>query len=584
MVRTMRSFFKPVRDVLTLLTPEEKGGFFKICLLMGAVSTLEVVGIASIMPFIAVAANPALIHHNQILETTFQMFNFKSENDFLLLLGTVSLSIIVLGNSLKALSIWLLLRFVYTKNHSIASRLFSQYLQQPYEFFISKNSTDLTRHILAEVTQAVNEVILPLSKAFARALSTLCIILLLITVDPFLAAIGILTFSLAYFSIFKALKEQLAKAGKVRSRANKERSRKIAHACGGIKEIKLMNTEHVFIEDFDRPSKEFAEAQAKNAIINQLPLFVIETVAFGGILTVVLYFMSIQETGSALAFASLFAFAGYRLLPALQEIYASLAKVRFNLATIETLQLEFSSLSGQRVRAVFSVPRLRLQDSIILENISYRYPGAKDSIIKELSLKIKANSTVGITGTSGSGKTTLIDIILGLLIPQQGRLLVNSLLIDSSNLAAWQAAISYVPQFVYLSDDTVAANIAFGFPADQYDFDKIRQAAQIAQIETKIERLPQQYQTIVGERGIRLSGGERQRIGIARALYRCPDLLVLDEATSALDTKTEQSVIETIMANSKDRTTIMIAHRLSTLEQCDQIFRLSDDGTKLSLV
>lgn len=582
----MKAFLKTIKNILTLLTLAEKMSLLTISLSMVAVSILEILGIASVLPFIAVATNPNLIQNNTILISIFNYFKFSNQNEFLLLLGASSLVLIIFSNSLKAFSAWLLFQFAYDKNHTISTRLYEKYLYQPYEFFISRNSADLSRHILAEVTQVVNEAMLPLGKALARLFSAVLIVLLLILIDPLLAIVATMTFALAYLFIFKTLRKRLAKAGKERVLNNRERFKKVTETWGGIKDIKLMNKEYVFLKDFERPSKIFSKSLTTYATINLFPLYIIETVAFGGIIAIVLYFIITEERGPALALASLYAYAGYRLLPALQEIYTSISKVRYNSATIEALHKEFCAINDHLTKPdlkTSTTPVIKLKHCIKLENISYTYQSAPKPSLDKISLVVRANTTIGITGVTGGGKTTLVDIILGLLTPQTGQLLVDGIPIDHTNLLAWQTNIGYVPQFIYLCDDTIAANIAFGVPPELYDFDRIKLAAQVAQIDIQIEtHMPQKYQTIIGERGIRLSGGERQRIGIARALYRDPSLLVLDEATSALDDATEKEAIKAIHSIAKNRTTIIIAHRMSTLENCDEIFQLSSNGNMIT--
>jgi ABC-type bacteriocin/lantibiotic exporter with double-glycine peptidase domain len=370
-------------------------------------------------------------------------------------------------------------------------------------------------------------------------------LILLIIVDPLLALSVGVVLGLAYVAIFALVSGWLKRLGQASVKANQERYIAVSEAFGATKEVKVGGLEQAYIQRFSKPAEIYAKGQATAQVIQQLPRFVLEGIAFGGILLVMLYLMI--KSGSftaALPIIALYAFTGYRLMPALQQIYAATSQMRYAGPSIEALYDDM--MTFQEVVSDSSNPTpLSFNKSIDLEQVSYRYPNATHPAIKSMDLSIPARSSVAFVGATGSGKTTTVDVILGLLEPQSGKLIIDGQAITATNRRKWQSAIGYVPQQIYLADDSVAANIAFGISSENIDQKAVERAAKIANLhEFVVEDLPQGYATTVGERGVRLSGGQRQRIGIARALYHSPQVLIMDEATSALDSLTEQAVME----------------------------------------
>jgi len=354
----------------------------------------------------------------------------------------------------------------------------------------------------------------------------------------------------------------------------------INEAFNASKEIKVGGLEKIFIERFSKTAQALAKINAKTGVIDYLPRFILEAIAFGGMLLVVLYLLSQSgDFTSAVPVIALYAFAGYRLIPSLQQIYTSLTKMRFIGPALDDMHKDLKNL--QSFSTYQNSKPLLLKNNITLKNIYYNYPNASGTALKNIHFSIPARSTVGIVGATGSGKTTTVDIILGLLQAQKGSLEVDGKVIDKNNLRSWQSSIGYVPQHIFLADDTVAANIAFGIDSKKIDLQAVERSAKIARLhEFVISELPQKYETSIGERGIRLSGGQRQRIGIARAMYHNPQVLILDEATSALDNLTEQKVMDEVYNIGKDITIIMIAHRINTVKKCDNIFLLQKGELK----
>lgn len=579
-----------IRKVLDLLSPaERRHGLLLLCMII-VMALLDMIGVASIMPFIAVLATPDLVQSNRYLAAAYNFFSFADRSNFMFLLGIVVFVTLVLSIGFKAFTMWAMLRFSRLREYSLTKRFVELYLHQPYEWFLNKHSSDLGKSVLAEIGQVVGGAILPIMELIAQGCVVIALLSLLIITDPILACVGGLGMGLGYSAIYALMRHRMTRLGELRRESNRLRFETLAEAFGGIKEVKVAGLEANFVERFRRPAYDFALAQGSAQAVSQLPRFGMEVLAFGGILAVVLYLM--RSSGSlqgALPVVALYALAGYRLMPALQSLYVNFTALRFIGPTLDHLHKELVTLAPPPAERITPSP-MRLACEIALENIVYQYPRAPQPSLHDVSIHIPARSTVGLVGATGSGKTTTVDIILGLLQQQSGRLLVDGVTITAENRRDWQSSIGYVPQNIFLADDTVAANIAFGVAKEDIDMAAVERAARIANLHAfVVGGLPNGYATGVGERGVRLSGGQRQRIGIARALYHRPPLLVLDEATSALDNLTEQVVMEAVHNLGHEITIILIAHRLTTVRECDSIFlldngRIAAAGTYAELV
>jgi ABC-type multidrug transport system fused ATPase/permease subunit len=572
-----------LKKLLDLLTPHERK---RAGLLLGMIlvmALLDMLGVASIMPFMAVLMNPELLETSAILKIAFAAssnLGVEAPEQFLFALG-IGVFILLVGSlAFKALTTYAQLRFTLMREYSVGKRLVEGYLHQPYSWFLNRHSADLGKTILSEVSTVIYTGVTPVMNLIAQGTVVIALLTLLIAMDPKLALIVGLTLAAAYGLIFKTTSGLLARMGSERVKANQERFTALSEAFGAAKEVKVGGLEHAYIKRFAEPAQTYASHQASAQVISQLPRFALEAIAFGGMLLVMLYLMAQSGSfASALPIIALYAFAGYRLMPALQQIYGALTQLRFAGPALEALHKDLMSL--QPAGPNTQQPAMPLTQAITLNNIVYRYPNAATPALKGISLSIPAKSTVGLVGATGSGKTTTVDLILGLLDAQEGTLAIDGQPITELNKRAWQRAIGYVPQQIYLADDTVAANIAFGVAPEQIDQAAVERAAKIANLHEFVTNdLRRGYATTVGERGVRLSGGQRQRIGIARALYHNPQVLILDEATSALDNLTEQAVMEAVHNLGHKITIILIAHRLSTVKACDQIFLLEKGELK----
>jgi ATP-binding cassette subfamily C protein len=572
-----------VKTFFDLLTPRERRNLYLLFCAVLVMAGLEVVSVASIMPFLSVAADPASVHESAYLSWAFETFGFADTNTFLIALGLGALTALVASNTFIVFTTWALYRYVWGRNHSLSRRLLRSYLYRPYEYFLTRNSAELGKNILEEVKEVTNSMLMPVLQGGAKAVVALLIVGFLFFVDPFVAGMATLILGLAYAGIYYAVRDRLDRTGAARVEANTKRYQFVSEAFGGIKEVKLRGKEDTFLEQYEDPSRRYASVQARYRVIKRAPRYILEAVAFGGIILIAVYLIAVQENiRQVIPMLGLYAFAGYRLMPALQQAFKGIASARFNIAALENIHEDLQRRTEAPLhvstngRPDATEASLTLDDCLELEKVSFTYPGADEPAIREISLEIPAHTTVGFVGKTGSGKTTTVDLILGLLRPQQGVISVDGTpLRDGGTIRRWQKDIGYVPQQIYLADDTVARNIAFGVPENEIDIDAVRDAARRAHIHDFItSELPNRWQTAVGERGVKLSGGQRQRIGIARALYHQPSVLVFDEATSALDQATEASVMEAIYALEGNHTMLMIAHRLSTVKRADNIVML----------
>lgn len=571
-----------LRKLFSLLNRRERRNLFGVFAAVLVMATLQVLSVASIMPFLSVAANPSSIEQNAYLRWAYTTFEFGSRSSFLIGLGISALVVLLASNAFIIFTRWLMERYAWGRNHSLSRRLLRSYLYRPYEYFLTRNSAELGKNILEEVKEITDQMLKPTMLGMAKGVVALFIVGFLVYFDPVVAVIVALVLGVAYGGIYLIIRSQLDRRGKVRVASNTKRYQFVGEAFGGIKEVKIRGKEEAFLDQYDEPSRRYTHNQAIYRVLKRTPRYAIEGVAFGGIILIAIYLIAARDgIQSVIPVLGVYAFAGYRLLPALQVAFHGMASARFNLAALDKLHEELTDQASREPQVRSGQKPLALEEKLELQNLRFTYPDAETPAIKDLSLTIPAETMVGFVGKTGSGKTTAVDLILGLLRPQEGKVVVDGTSLRSENVRRWQQNIGYVPQDIYLSDDTIARNIAFGVKSDEIDMQSVREAARRAHIHDFVEdELPERWRTVVGERGVKLSGGQRQRIGIARALYHAPSVLVFDEATSALDQTTEKSVMEAIYELEEEHTILLIAHRLSTVQRADTIFML-EDGQKV---
>ncbi len=564
-----------LKKLSSLLDSDGRRKVLMVVGLMVVTAFFQTAGVASVMPFLAVLADPGLVERNAILNFVYTQLGFDSVQTYLFFLGIAAFLIFTTGTVLQATSLWVVTRFTQYQQYHLSRRLMADYLRRPYAFFLSRNSGDLAKTVLQETGSAVTGALLPAMQLVGYLLLAVAIVLLLIIANPVLASSVALGVGVSYFVVYMLSSTWLERIGKDRLLANRQRFIASAEAFAGAKEIRLLGRENEYLERYREPSLRYAKHQANAKLLTSLPIYVMEAIAFGGVLLVVLALM-VGEGGisDALPLIGLYGLAGKQLIPAVDKIFDAAAEVRFSMPAVDNVLSDLGDREGSRplpdTKATLDpcVPK----HEITVKDLTFRYPGADTQALKKINFSIPARSTVGFVGASGAGKSTLIDLLLGLLDPESGEIRIDDMVLSPESIPSWHATLGYVPQHIFLADQTIAQNIALGVPEDEIDQRAVEQAALLANLhEFVVNELPMGYRTSIGERGVRLSGGQRQRIGIARALYRDPAVLIFDEATSALDNATEQSVMDAIHNLTGQKTIFLVAHRLTTVKDCDLI-------------
>lgn len=571
----------PIPDILGLMSIRDRVDAGRLLLVILVSAVVDVLGVASILPFMAIAAKPEVVQSNPWILAVYSWGGFGSVNAFLFVVGLVFFLMLVVANVLSALTAWQMYRFAFSLEHRLSERLLASYLSRPYDFFLGANSSIMTKNILSEPVAVVGGIVVPGLQLLARSVVVFLVLGLLMAVDVVLALSVAVVLGTAYGATYMMIRKKLLANGQLSNLAHAQNYKAANEALNGFKEIRIRGREESFLARFSRSSADNADYKVIGFTLSQLPRYAIETIAFGGMLLILVYLIGVKrDLTNALPLIALYALAGYRMLPAFQQIFNSFTQIRYNYPSLLVLQTELSETSPVQASATAATSRMQpmpIERTIEVDQVSFTYPGADCPVLNSVSLCIETNTSVALVGPTGSGKTTLLDVILGLLGPSSGAIRIDGESLNEHQLRRWQMSIGYVPQQIYLTDDTIARNIAFGCSDDELDLEAVVEAAKAANLHGFIENdLPDGYHTLVGERGVRLSGGQRQRIGIARALYHRPRVLVMDEATSALDGITEKAVIEAIQTLSHKLTIIMVAHRLSTVKDCDVIYLLED--------
>lgn len=564
------------RKLAILLTPKELRTAILMLPVLVGLAAVETVGVFVFMPFLAVAANPDLAVSSPLIAALFRLSGADNHQEFMLRLAAGVFLIYMFISTYRALAHYALYRFINMRRSSIARRLLANYLHQPYQFFLGRHSAAMTKSVLTDVDYVTSNVLKPLGNMIAFGLVAIAILILLFSVNPVAALMMGGGIGGLYGAVYFFAHATLGNVGRDRQKANRSRFKTLSELVGGIKEIKLRGLEDNYLDRFISASRTYSNRQAVADSISNLPRILLELLALAALFGVAIYLvMEDDDFANTIPLLGLYAVAGYRLIPALHQVYLAASTLQVASAPLEAICRDLA-MSG-KTGAVRGARRLCPAERIAICGLGFRYAKAKQDALHDVSLEIPANTTIALVGGTGAGKTTLVDLLLGLLPPTRGEILVDGVPLDSGTLPAWQNSIGYVPQQIFLSDVSIAENIAIGLKPEEIDAAALERAARTANIHDFIEReLPEGYRTMVGERGVRLSGGQIQRIGIARALYRDPAVLVMDEATSALDTVTEQAVIAAIRAMKGAKTVILVAHRLSTARLADTVVVLKD--------
>lgn len=539
-------------------------------------SFLELMGVTIFMPFIEIIMDENAIQNSQLLSRLYALFAFASREAFLASIAGCIIFIYIFKNVFIALEKNAIYKFSYNIQRRISTKLLSAYMSEPYTFHLNKNVAVLQRS-MQEDTDLFAKGIIHAMEAMAEVVVCVAIGCYLFMVSRSITVIivGLLVICLA---VFMYISKKYSSAIGRQSQTYKGNIYKwMNQAIGGIKEIKVLNREDYFIERYDAYFVKYVRGLRINRLIGVLPKYVIETVCMTGLILAVIFklFWGQNDMETFIPQLAVFAVAAFRLLPSVGKINEHMSATLYSAPSLDLIYHDLKEVEELPPRRQNEVENWSFQSMLKVKNVSYHYPDAEENVIEKAGFQIEKGNSVAFVGASGAGKTTMVDIILGLLEPQMGKITADGMDIER-NISLWQKEIGYIPQSIYLSDDTIRNNIAFGIPEDRIDEEAVLSALHKAQLFEFVDSLPNGLDTVVGDRGVRLSGGQRQRIGIARALYHDPEILILDEATSALDNETETSVMEAIDSLKGLKTMIIIAHRLTTIRNVDVIYEVAD--------
>ncbi len=568
--------FKTYKKLWDLLLTQERKLALILLILMIVFGAIETFNIFSIFPLVSVLSDPELINTNKYLNSIYTYFNFQSNDEFLIALTSFVFFITITRTLFNGFFNHCILRYTQMRNKAMSTRLLNSYLNRPYIYFLSRHSADMSKTVLSEVEGVIYGSLLPSLELISRLIISTFVLSAIFLAEPKAALIALFSLSLSYGIIYLLIRRYLLRKAAARIEANKNRFMISQEVLVGIKEIKVRNAIDVYLDNFKKATDIYHRLRIKTSLAKLIPTLFIQVAVSGGLLLVILVLLTQVEGNynEIIPLIALYAFAGMRIMPVVQGIFRNLTSIRSGKPALNLLYKELVQSKREPKIPKENIP-LFLKNQISLNKISFAYPESKSLTINNLSLTIKAKTSVGFVGSTGAGKSTIIDIILGLLHANQGYIKVDKTILNSSNIKSWQQIIGYVPQSIFIADDTVAQNIALGSKQNNIDYERVRYVANIANLDKFIiEELPYGYETKVGEAGVKLSGGQRQRLGIARALYHKPEVLIFDEATSALDNITERTIMKAIQSLKKSITIIMIAHRLSTIKECDTIFHI----------
>jgi len=570
---------------LQLISPHHKQNLYLLQILFLISALLQVAGIASIAPFVTMISNPELITSQATLNYLYTEFEFTSTTDFLIAYGVAVAIMIAVSNAVSAFTLWKLFSFSVAIGSDVQYRTFRSYLSNSYLFFSKNNSSQLIATLTQEIPRFVYMVVQPMLVLVSQLFIAVIIIAGLIYIDWVMALLSSLIIIGLYLLIYTTVRTGVSEAGHITSKVYQHRLLLLNESIAGIKEVKLLGTEDWYLDEFLETSKKGLKAQAFTSLAGDLPRFLVETTIFIAIIGLSIFLLfSYDESSSAISILSLYAIAAYKLIPSAQAVYKAIADIKANGMVIFHILGELRKASNEEQPSPATSDQPFQTRNITFKDVSFAYPGSSRKALDALSFEIENNKITSFVGGTGSGKSTIIDHILGLLYPTDGKVVTDDKTLSLKNSRQWQRKIGYVAQHIFLLDDTIAKNIAFGTPDQEIDVEKIKTVAELACLDEFVCKLPDGFNTVVGERGSQLSGGQMQRIGIARALYNSPSLLILDEATSALDNITEQNIINNIISFSDNMTIVMVAHRLSTIKCSHKIILLNngsidDSGT-----
>jgi HlyD family secretion protein len=548
--------------------------FIQICIFFMAMA--ELLTVFSIVPFMAVIGDPSILNTNKIFISAINFLSIEiHESNIIFYLGLLVISAVLLSTLISVFTVWFINIQASKIGYELASSLYKNYMTQTWTFHTLNHSSRLTNKIMNEASRLTSHIITPILQMNARLVVIFFIVGGLIIASPVVAILSVCTFSLAYLTIFYLIRRKLEKNSITLTSEGEKRVQLINEGFGGIKETLILGRQYFFINRFVNSSNKVARAGATNQAFSQMPRYALEFLAFVGLVSIVLAFHTFNDgdINSILPIVSMFAIAAFKLLPAFQILFSSISMIQGNISAIHSIKGDLdSSKNLSRIGDKDITNKLHFEQEIAFSNISFSYPGKDIPALSNINIKIPKNHKIAMVGSSGAGKSTMIDILLGLVTPSDGIIRIDGEELEQSSLRIFQNNIGFVPQSIFLSDASILENIAFGLPIEQINMSAIRKSIKLARLDEFVDSLEEGLDTMIGERGVQISGGQKQRISIARALYNDADLLVFDEATSALDGNTERRVMNEINNLSKTKTIVLVAHRISTVKECDCIY------------
>ena len=565
----------PFRRLFGVLPPASRRGLWLVVAVSVIAAFFETASVASILPFMAVVMDPTSTTRFPWLVDALRVLGVESTTGSVVAVGGLTVLALAMGNAVSAANLWVQTRFVSATRCELAYELFSGYMHQPYSFHVERDAASLTKVIGADVESALSGFLGSLLGVVSRGLTGVVLLGLIVLFDPAVALGSVVVLGGGYLLVYRAIRSRQNRLGVAMSEANVNLNRASIEGLGGVKELRVLGREDEPLQRFKSAVEALTRTQTSSTLTASLPRYIIEVFGFGGIVAVTLAFVIHGTAMDAVPSLALYALAAHRLVPTFQQFFAAAVTIKYHSPAVESLELDLARIrdSTSYEEREQGLP-MAFDKEIRLNDLVFEYPGSNRAALDHIDLTISQNQSIGLVGRTGSGKTTLADVILGLYAPDIGEIYVDGLALTRHNVRSWRKRVGYVPQHVFLSNATIAQNIALGVSEQEIDLILVQRAAEMAQADEFIQQLPNTYQSRVGERGVRLSGGQRQRLGIARALYHDPDVLVFDEATSALDGMTEDAVMQAVGTLSKGRTMILIAHRLRTVQACDRIVML----------
>ena len=561
-----------------LLGPRYSRQFVFLSLVMILQALLEAASLGGIPAFVAALASPESVLQHARVQPLVERFDIRTPTTLLVVFGVLLVCLFAVKNAIAYLSSWLQARFKKRVRDYIGTRLFTAYMHAPHTFHLKRNPADLVRNANTELERMLTQVLGPTLSIIANGLIGVVVLALILMVQPLLTLFGAVLFAIASYGLLAAMRARAMAHGRSAQRHRAELIKAVNQGIGGLKEARVLGRQDEFIRTFEKSNVELALAMQHRSVTSSMIGPTLEFVGIFGLTALVALLSSVGMTAiEILPILALFAASLLRLRQATVLVSTTINGLQYEHVTVDPIYDDLMAL--EHLEGIAKRPAdgqgTPLRDAIELDNVSFQYPESELWALRNVSLRIPRGASVALIGATGAGKSTLADILLGLLQPKEGVVRVDGRDIRE-DLGAWQASLGYIPQALYLLDDTVRRNIAFGLPDASIDEERVLRAARMAQLDEVLAQMPEGLDTTIGDRGVRLSGGQRQRVCIARALYNDPDVLILDEATSALDNLTEKKIVEELEAQRGHRTLIIIAHRLTTVQRCDTLYLLRD--------